>query len=81
MAEDEEVLSLGSCHHKFGLSLKGAYSIASSEARPVFPQAAPIVDVAWYPSASSRDPSTYCFVASVRDCPVKLLDATDGRVR
>jgi len=34
----------------------------------------------WYPSASSTTPETFCFVASVRDTPVRLIDATDGRV-
>ncbi|KII94406.1 hypothetical protein PLICRDRAFT_133117 [Plicaturopsis crispa FD-325 SS-3] len=47
----------------------------------VLPQPASILDFIWYPSASSRDPATFCFVASVRECPVKLLDAADGRVR
>ena len=43
-------------------------------------QAAPIVDFAWYPTATYRDPASFCFVASVRECPVKLIDASDGRV-
>lgn len=34
----------------------------------------------WYPSASMYAPETYCFVASVRDTPVRLIDASDGRV-
>ncbi|KAH7907131.1 hypothetical protein BJ138DRAFT_534543 [Hygrophoropsis aurantiaca] len=42
---------------------------------------APVLDFAWYPGASSRNLPAYCFVASVRECPVKLLDATDGRLR
>lgn len=46
----------------------------------VFPQAAPILDFAWYPGAMDSDPSTLCFLASVRECPVKLLDAQTGRV-
>ncbi|PPR01819.1 hypothetical protein CVT24_001683 [Panaeolus cyanescens] len=41
----------------------------------------PILDFLWYPTASPYDPATFCFVASVRECPVKLLDATDGRLR
>ncbi|EPQ56054.1 hypothetical protein GLOTRDRAFT_41432, partial [Gloeophyllum trabeum ATCC 11539] len=44
-------------------------------------QAAPILDYIWYPSASPRNPASYCFVASVRECPVKLIDASDGRLR
>ncbi|EGN94812.1 hypothetical protein SERLA73DRAFT_187874 [Serpula lacrymans var. lacrymans S7.3] len=44
-------------------------------------QSSPILDFVWYPSASSRDLASYCFVASVRECPVKLLDASDGRLR
>ncbi|KAF7303533.1 hypothetical protein MIND_00582500 [Mycena indigotica] len=45
------------------------------------PQAAPIVDYTWYPTASSLSPPTFCFAASVRETPVKLLDASDGRLR
>lgn len=45
-----------------------------------FPQAAPVLDFAWYPAATPNDPASYCFVTSVRECPVKLLDASDGRV-
>ena len=47
----------------------------------VFAQAAPVLDFIWYPTATPRDPASFCFVASVRECPVKLLDGTDGRVR
>ncbi|KZT19087.1 hypothetical protein NEOLEDRAFT_1142508 [Neolentinus lepideus HHB14362 ss-1] len=47
----------------------------------VIEQAAPILDYAWYPSASPYTPASYCFVASVRECPVRLLDASDGRLR
>ncbi|KAJ6483554.1 hypothetical protein C8R47DRAFT_1132560 [Mycena vitilis] len=45
------------------------------------PQPAPILEYAWYPTASSADPASFCFVASVRETPVKLLDASDGRLR
>jgi hypothetical protein len=45
-----------------------------------FPQSSAVVDFAWYPGASSSNAPAYCFIASVRDCPVKLLDASDGRV-
>lgn len=34
----------------------------------------------WYPSASLSHPETFCFAASIRDTPVRLIDATDGRV-
>lgn len=34
----------------------------------------------WYPTASLSNPETYCFMASIRDTPVRLIDATDGRV-
>ncbi|KAI9511442.1 WD40 repeat-like protein [Russula earlei] len=47
----------------------------------VFPRPAPILDFAWYPRATPRDPSSFCFVASVRESPVQLLDASDGRLR
>lgn len=43
------------------------------------PQPSPILDFTWFPSASPNDPASYCFLASVRECPVKLLDASDGR--
>ncbi|KDQ56127.1 hypothetical protein JAAARDRAFT_36912 [Jaapia argillacea MUCL 33604] len=46
-----------------------------------YEQAAPILDFLWYPTASPYDPASYCFVASVRECPVKLYDAMDGRLR
>lgn len=46
-----------------------------------FCQPAPILDFIWYPTATPLDPASFCFVASVRECPVKLLDASDGRVR
>lgn len=46
----------------------------------VFNQAAPILDFIWFPTATPHDPASFCFVASVRECPVKLLDASDGRV-
>ncbi|KAK1926502.1 putative guanyl nucleotide binding protein [Papiliotrema laurentii] len=35
----------------------------------------------WYPSASATAPETYCFMASIKDTPVRLIDATDGRIR
>ncbi|KIP12211.1 hypothetical protein PHLGIDRAFT_371864 [Phlebiopsis gigantea 11061_1 CR5-6] len=45
------------------------------------PQSAPVLDFAWYPFATTRDPASFCLVASVRESPVKLLDAADGRLR
>ncbi|KAN0125744.1 WD40 repeat-like protein [Russula decolorans] len=47
----------------------------------IFPRAAPILDFIWYPRATPRDASAFCFVASVRESPVQLLDASDGRLR
>jgi hypothetical protein len=44
-------------------------------------QAAPILGATWYPSATPTRPEAYCFVTSIRGEPVKLLSATDGRVR
>lgn len=43
-------------------------------------QPTPIISAAWYPSAASSNPSTYCFVVGTRDRPVRLIDAHDGRV-
>lgn len=44
------------------------------------PQPAAILEFAWYPQATVQNPATFCFVASVRDTPVRLVDANDGRV-
>ncbi|KAI0262220.1 quinon protein alcohol dehydrogenase-like superfamily [Gloeopeniophorella convolvens] len=52
-----------------------------SQSARALPQAASILDYAWYPRATPRDPASFCLVASVRDAPVRLLDATDGRLR
>ncbi|KIJ12311.1 hypothetical protein PAXINDRAFT_118179 [Paxillus involutus ATCC 200175] len=46
-----------------------------------FAQPAPIVDFTWYPGASRHNLPSYCFVATVRECPMKLLDGKDGRLR
>ncbi|KAK8846832.1 hypothetical protein IAR55_005920 [Kwoniella newhampshirensis] len=35
----------------------------------------------WYPSASVSSPPTFCFMASIRDTPVRLIDASDGHTR
>nr|GAT52567.1 predicted protein [Mycena chlorophos] len=53
----------------------------ASHTQTSFPQPAPIVDYAWYPHASASTPASFCFAASVREAPVKLLDASDGRLR
>ncbi|KAF7325105.1 hypothetical protein MKEN_00553600 [Mycena kentingensis (nom. inval.)] len=47
----------------------------------ILSQSAPIVDCAWYPTASTANPAAFCLVATVRETPVKLLDASDGRLR
>ena len=54
-----------------------SYAVAD----PIFRQPAPVLEFTWYPGASIADPALYCLVASVRESPVKLLDATSGRVR
>lgn len=38
------------------------------------------MDFVWYPRATCTDPASFCYVASVRECPVKLLDGLNGRV-
>ena len=43
-------------------------------------QAAPILAATWYPPATLLRPETYCFIVSIREETVKLLDAADGRV-
>nr|XP_031861950.1 uncharacterized protein CI109_002780 [Kwoniella shandongensis]KAA5529022.1 hypothetical protein CI109_002780 [Kwoniella shandongensis] len=35
----------------------------------------------WYSSASALNPPTFCYMASIRDAPVRLIDANDGRIR
>jgi hypothetical protein len=46
-----------------------------------FPQPDAIYSYAWYPSASVNQPATFCFLVAVRDGPLRLVDAADGRVR
>ncbi|KAF8321251.1 hypothetical protein DL93DRAFT_2163535 [Clavulina sp. PMI_390] len=46
-----------------------------------FTQAAAVLEGVWYPGSTSANAASYCFLASVRDCPVKLLDAASGRLR
>ncbi|CAE6452891.1 unnamed protein product [Rhizoctonia solani] len=45
------------------------------------PQPAPILSTAWFPTASVSEPASFCFAAAIRDTPIKLLDASDGRAR
>ncbi|KAF9447780.1 WD40 repeat-like protein [Macrolepiota fuliginosa MF-IS2] len=47
----------------------------------VLRQPAPVLDFTWYPTASPNDPASFCFLTSVRESPVKLFDASDGRLR
>ncbi|KAI0717784.1 hypothetical protein C8Q72DRAFT_158112 [Fomitopsis betulina] len=59
-----------------------SYSASTAETQPrVFGQPGPILDFAWYPSAGVTNPAAFCFLSSIRECPVKLLDASDGRLR
>ncbi|WWC59351.1 uncharacterized protein I303_101903 [Kwoniella dejecticola CBS 10117] len=46
-----------------------------------FEQPDAIHSTAWYPSASTATPETLCFVASIRDTPIRLIDGNDGRIR
>lgn len=46
-----------------------------------FPQPDAIHSTLWYPTASLYSPETFCFISSVRDAPVRLVDAQDGRIR
>ncbi|KAF8315780.1 WD40-repeat-containing domain protein [Cantharellus anzutake] len=61
--------------------LKATDGVTSLDTTCTLPQPAPILDGVWYPGASIQSPETFCFVASVRNCPVKLLDASSGRLR
>ncbi|KAL1408959.1 hypothetical protein Q8F55_005773 [Vanrija albida] len=45
------------------------------------PQPDAVHAAVWHPAASASTPETFCFVASVRDTPVRLIDAGDGRIR
>ncbi|RDB17540.1 Telomerase Cajal body protein 1 [Hypsizygus marmoreus] len=56
-------------------------NIPSQTPTLVLPQPSPILEFLWYPSATPLNPASFCFLASVRECPVKLLDASDGRLR
>lgn len=65
----------------FSASDHESYSASTAETQPrVFVQPGPILDFAWYPSAGVTNPAAFCFLSSIRECPVKLLDASDGRV-
>ncbi|KAJ6590851.1 hypothetical protein B0H10DRAFT_2091731 [Mycena sp. CBHHK59/15] len=61
------------------------YTPPADESAPAPPrtlaQPAPILSYAWYPFAAAASPATFCFAAAVRETPVKLLDAGDGRLR
>lgn len=62
-------------NHSYPIQMDGA-----ARETKVFEQPAAILDFLWYPTASPWNPPSFCFLASVRECPVKLLDASDGRV-
>ena len=57
-----------------------SFQLFNDNTSTLFPQPAPILDFLWYPSAMPHDPASFCFLVSVRECPVKLIDASDGRV-
>ncbi|PPQ84708.1 hypothetical protein CVT25_014060 [Psilocybe cyanescens] len=69
--------------HCVKIALSNSSTLVERIATPLrqFAQAAPILDFIWYPTATPLDPASFCFVAAVRECPVKLLDASDGRLR
>ncbi|PLW33176.1 hypothetical protein PCASD_13137 [Puccinia coronata f. sp. avenae] len=46
-----------------------------------FRMADALLSTCWFPYSSIHDPSRYCFVAAVKDHPIHLLDANDGRIR
>ncbi|KIJ51341.1 hypothetical protein M422DRAFT_43897 [Sphaerobolus stellatus SS14] len=64
------------------------YEVPSEDPEPTefplvnhFNQPENVLGAVWYPTAVPEEPSVYCFLASVRECPVKLLDASNGRLR
>ncbi|PCH43277.1 hypothetical protein WOLCODRAFT_103329 [Wolfiporia cocos MD-104 SS10] len=67
--------------HRSSMILDSSMAETSISPSRVFCQPSPILDFEWYPAATVHDPASYCFLASVRECPVKLLDAADGRLR
>jgi hypothetical protein len=71
------ILSTVACCSKLGYAVLALFDPPKTR---VFPRAAPILDFIWYPRATPRDASSFCFVASVRESPVQLLDASNGRV-
>ncbi|KAF8271027.1 WD40 repeat-like protein [Lactarius quietus] len=81
--ENRTLQYLNIAHESFNLTLPQAVTAPPFDSPKirVFPQAAPILDFIWYPRATPRDASSFCFVASVRESPVRLLDASDGRLR
>lgn len=46
-----------------------------------FPMADALLSTSWFPYSSRNDPSRYCFATAVKDHPIQLLDAHDGRIR
>ena len=45
-------------------------------------QSAPLVDCLWYPTATwDSEDGSFCYLTSVREHPVKLIDGTSGKVR
>ncbi|ADV24623.1 guanyl nucleotide binding protein, putative [Cryptococcus gattii WM276] len=46
-----------------------------------FKQPDSIASSIWFPTASSLVPESFCFMAGIRDNPVKLIDAKTGNVR
>ncbi|OWZ78561.1 guanyl nucleotide binding protein [Cryptococcus neoformans Bt85] len=55
-------------------------SLGTFETRQ-FKQPDSITSSNWFPTASSLIPESFCFVAGIRDNPVKLVDAKTGNVR
>lgn len=47
-------------------------------ALPTAPAA--LLSLEWYPFASVARPETFCFLRSVRDLPVQLIDGNTGKV-
>lgn len=56
-------------------------SIPLREHLKLSPAPAAMLGLEWFPFASYTRPETFCFVRSVRDLPVQLIDGNTGRVR
>lgn len=63
----------------YGMHLSVSQTLKPYLSLPQAPAA--LLGMEWYPFATSQRPETFCFVRSVRDVPVALVDGFTGKVR